>query len=332
MRLSKPWQVMQRKPKVAIIGSSRSGSIEASSLSDVARRSFNLSMPGLTPQEMFYTIDHALSVGSLDRLVIVLDFETVISDDYEVGIGFVAARLARTDTAAFYGQAAKDALSTLFTTSAIKHSVMALKSKGDSPTVYYPDGSWKNSSRMWRGESGYVSVGKNMVRISRSKPTAYYENMKILSSILALCYRKGIDVILMISPEHVFLTDLRQVISTSAHWEKFHEDVVALTERLASEHNRGAFALYGFNHLRGIVDEPLPSGDVSPQAWFRDGIHFGDKLGSLIMQQIRRAGHEPAFRITSDNVDQYLDQVETVRKDFAVDNEEKITRYRNRIL
>ncbi|MEP1471073.1 MAG: hypothetical protein ABJK25_08890 [Halieaceae bacterium] len=332
MRLSKPWQVMQRKPGVAIVGSSRSGSIDAEQLHSGTEAAFNLSMPGLTPQEMLYAVEHALLVGDLTKLVIMLDYETLISSDYKVGIGFEKGRLAPHDTLAFYRQALADAFNTLFTTSVLTHSALALSSKKISPTLYYPDGSWTNSSRMWRGESGYVSVGKNLIRLSGSTSDAYRENIRALASILAVCYGSEIDTTLIISPEHIFLTDLRETISASTRWYKFHEDIARLNKEVADDYEEKPFTLFGFNHIRGVVDEPLPSGDVSPQAWFRDGIHFRKKLGNLMMEQIRRPSSDGAYLITTSSVEKYLAQVEAVRKDFTAVNGKEILRYKRKIL
>ena len=59
MRLAKPWQVFQARPQAAIIGSSRSGSIPPRQSRWPERRTFNLSMVGMTLYEMQQTIAHA---------------------------------------------------------------------------------------------------------------------------------------------------------------------------------------------------------------------------------------------------------------------------------
>lgn len=332
MRLSKPWQVFQAKATAAVIGSSRSGSIPPTPPSWHGKVGFNLSMAGLTLHEMLRTIEYAQARGPLSDLVIGLEYETFISGDYKTGIGFAEDRLAPAESAGFFRQAIQDSFDTLFTSSGIIRSLMAITRREPITTKYFPDGHWENNSRAWRGEAGYVSVGKNMRRLIGGAPSIYQENLEVFAAILVYCHQQDIDVTLFISPEHLFLTDLRKTIDPSSRWQKFHHDLARLNESIATEQGSTAFALWGFNHLRGIVDEPLPSVDTSPQAWFRDGIHFRKELGQLLIKKMLDAENTPSHALTSRNIDNYLEQVEKLRSEFVAGNPQAISRYQDKIL
>ena len=332
MRLSKPWQVGQRKATAAIIGSSRSGSIPPTYGLWQEKNGFNLSMAGLTLYEMQRTIEHAQAHGPLTELVIGLEYETFISGDYDVGLGFSENRLAPWGSADFYSQGLQDFLYTAFTISALTRSIMALNRRKPVTNWYFPDGRWENESRVWRGESGYVSVGKNMARLSKGAPSIYSGNLAALSDILRYCHQQNISVTLFISPEHIFLTGLRNTIAPLSNWEEFHQDLKNINLEIAGQYNHQPFPLWGFNHLTGIVNEPLPAGDIAPGAWFRDGIHFHGKLGALLMEQMLGDSHYQAFDLRRDSVDDYLESVDNLREKFFSENKTVVRRYLDKIL
>lgn len=332
MRLSKPWQVRQLRPDTALIGSSRSGSIKPHHQRWGAMRSFNLSMAGLTLYEMLLSIQHAQDNGPLNELIIGLDYETFISGDYQAGLGFSAARLAGAGHPGFYRQALRDFLDTTFTSSALSRSLSAIKRRTPITTWYYPDGSWDNRSRAWRGEAGYVSVGRNMRRLAAGDSETFAANMAFFSGILDYCHQQGIAVTLFISPEHIFLTELRNTLGSSEQWILFHHELARINEQRAQANARPPYPLLGFNDLAGIVDEPLPRGDSSPEAWFRDGIHFRNELGSLLLNRILDADYGRSHSLSSANMNQYLAPVEALRKSFVASNSKDIARYRRKIL
>jgi hypothetical protein len=332
MRLSKPWQVLQHQPGAAIIGSSRSGSIAAPGEYWQGMDALNLSMAGLTLYEMQRMIEHAQNSGPLSQLFIGLEYETFISDNYKTALGFAEQRLAPTGMGLFLLQALRDFRDTTFTTSATTRSAMAIEPRKAVTTRYFPDGSWQNNSRIWRGESGYIFMGKNMIRLLASTPSVYADNMDTFAQVLRYCHQQKIAVTLFISPEHIFLTDLRQSIDSSARWQGFHADLASTNENIAHEEDQEPFPLWGFNHIEGIVDEPLPRGDILPEAWFRDGIHFNRELGRLLMSQMQQDGADLGYSLTSDTTEGYLDAVEALRIQFVEIDSGDIQRYRNKIL
>ena len=80
------------------------------------------------------------------------------------------------------------------------------------------------------------------------------------------------------------------------------------------------------------MDEPLPRGDISPDAWFRDGIHFSNELGSLLLNRILDADYGRSHSLSSAKMNQYLAPVEALRKSFVASNGRDIARYRRKIL
>ncbi|MEP5567748.1 MAG: hypothetical protein ABJN62_07945 [Halioglobus sp.] len=332
MRLSKPWQVNQRGAEAAIIGSSRSGSIPPKHKLWLEKRPFNLSMAGLTLYEMLRTIEHAHANGPLSDLVIGLEYETFISSDYKVGIGFSEKRLARKNSIDFYQQGIQDLFSTTLTASTLTRSIETINRRKPINTWYFPEGHWENKSRIWRGESGYVSVGKNMARLIGSDPSVYSENLTTFAAIIEFCQQQRINTKLFVTPEHIFLTGLRKTIAPKSNWREFHQDIKDINQRFANQYKREPFPLWGFGHMVGVVDEPLPKGDIEEGAWFRDGIHFNGKLGVLIMEEVLTSDNDRAFDLGNNSIDSYMNYIDVIQKQFFDDNKMVVERYLKKIL
>lgn len=331
MRLSKPWQLRQLQPQAAIIGSSRSGSIRPRHPAWRGLHTFNMSMAGLTLYEMKSFIQLAHESGRMDTLVIGLDYETFIADDYLSGIGYAQDRMSSTTTAEFLLQGARDLRDTLLSTSALTQSLIAIRGQAQIGTEFYPDGSWKNNATRWQGKSGYISAGNNLVRLVASPPAAYEKNLQRFAGILQYCHQQAIDVRLFVSPEHLFLTNLRDSLGKGAGWQDFHRHIATLNENSARDAGARPFPLWGFNQLDGAVNEQLPGATKRGKRVFRDGIHFAPRLGRKIMAQILEDTNGPGMKLGTENIDAYLQSVQTLLSSFEQNQREMISSYHLRL-
>lgn len=333
MRLSKPWQVNALRPRAVVIGSSRSASIRPRHPNWRDAPSFNLSMPGLTLYEMRRLIEHSHARGGLEKLVIGLEHETFVLDGYRTGIGFAEGRLPganwRGDN---YLQLLLDVRDTLFTGSASTRSLQAWLTSPQTSHLYRPDGSWENRSQIWLGEPGYVFIGRRMKERPRGAEAVLRDNLASLGGILGFCHRNGIDTRLYVSPEHLILSELRRQLGRDEAWRDFHRQLVSLNETVAQDHGRTAFPLWGFNQLRGIVDEPLPRGTGNFTSWFRDGIHFDPKLGVVLMEQLWGGGAETGRRLEPGKLSAYFSEVDAMTRELVGNQADAVGRYRRKIL
>lgn len=336
MRLSKPWQVVQGRPDALVIGSSRSGVVPPGFSAPDGRSAYNLSMPGLTLYEMLRLIQHANAHGRLSRLTIGLEFETFITGEPRVGLGFEEGRLAGAEPALsaveIWPQLARDVWDTLFTAHTTTRSIQALSGKALPPLRFRHDGSWHNRSNIWLGRTGYVMVGENLVSRKAQPDESLEANLEIFSRILEYLHRQGIDTRLYLSPEHLFLVDLKRHLELHSRWEDFHRQLIAVNATTASETGRKPFPLWGFNQLDGVVNEPLPRREGSLDDWFRDGIHFREELGANIMQQLWEGADVGGLQLDETTLGSYLGQVEALRQQFVSSQPRRVLRYRDKIL
>lgn len=330
MRVSKPWQVVQARPTTAIIGSSRSAAIRPRSGRWDESVSMNLSLPGITLYEMRRMIEHAHAHGPLSELVIGLEYETFITGDYKTGLGFAEGRMGGASPE-FVLQAARDLRDTLLTTNVLAHSAGVLSDDKPARTFFYPDGSWQNTSNIWRGKSGYVSVGKNLIRLATAESEVLQDSLVEFENLLRYCYSQGIVTHLYLSPEHLFLTDLRRSLGFDQEWKKFHRQILQINMELAAKFNRAPYPIWGFNHIEGIVDEPLHRGVGTGKDWFRDGIHFNRDMGKLLMTQMLESQDLPGMELNTRTIDQYFATIERLRLKFVQGQARNINHYRKAI-
>ncbi len=333
MRLSKPWQVARVKPSAVVIGSSRAAPIRPSHPSWAGDRGFNLSMPGMSLYEIKRLLEHAHAESPLDKIVLGLEFASFLSDWSGGGLGFAEDRLrggAQEDGYKQGVQLLRDMRDTLFTASAFSHSVRALDPDNRPPLQFYPDGSWENHSSVWLGRPGFVFVGRELLKRQDASDEEMEHNLRQFADILSWCHEQGIDARLFISPEHLFLVDLRARAGYSGRWIAFHHQLTRLNHEVAARYDRVPFLLQGFNHLPDVVNESLPVGVGSLSNWFRDGIHYHSRLGAVIVNSLW--GDGPGYTLTSDTVATYLEKVDKMTGEYIRHDEQTVASYRAGVL
>lgn len=345
MRLSKPWQVAVVSPDAVVIGSSRTAPIRPVHASWSSHRGYNLSMPGMSLYEMKRLLEHAHQTQPLDKLVIGVELASFLSDWSGGGLGFAEGRLlspSGSEQSSHTLQLLRDMGNTLFSLSAVSHSVKALDPANRPAHRFYADGSWENHSAVWLGEPGYIFVGRALVKRAQESPADLAVNYELLKEILDWCHREQIDARLFINPEHLFLVELRKRAGYGEQWTRFHHRLVEINEQVAKDHDRRAFPLQGFNHLESIVGEQLATGVGSLDSWFRDGIHYHRRMGELILDSLwHDAGIDkgkPDYdkyggrNLNTSSVQAYIREVEKKAADYELANKRVVDRYRSRIL
>ena len=79
MRLYKPPHITSLKPEAIIIGSSRTGTMRPRHPSWDGLAAYNLSIPGMTLSELTALVKHAQANGPLDKLMIGLDYQALVT-------------------------------------------------------------------------------------------------------------------------------------------------------------------------------------------------------------------------------------------------------------
>lgn len=324
MRLSKPRNLLQLRPDSIVLGSSRSGSIKPQHATWDGHGNYNFSVPGLTMYEMYRFIQHAQAVGPLEKLMIGVDFEAFMTATPQTRDGFAEHRFASSnrelETIPHQLQWVRDSAATLLSMPALSRSISALSDQVFVSHRYFRDGTWSNVSGILLGRPGYVFTSQAILEAHGKAAYAVGGNVEIVADILRFCHRQDIDTRLFVTPTHVLLVDLWQQLGYTAAWRDFHRHLVEVNHRVGREVGREPFPLWGFNNAAGIVDEAVASGKDNHSAWFQDGVHFRERLGSRIMHEMW--GEQPTFgqRLDEQTTTPYLAEVDRLAAGFLAEH------------
>jgi hypothetical protein len=335
LRLTKPWIVVQTKPVAIIAGTSRSATLHPTHATWPDDRSYNLTIPGQTTYEMLRFIEHAHANGPLEKLMIGIDFEAFILPEPRLRIGFEESRMARDAnhmaSPEFFWRRLKDIRDTLFSVSGLSRSLAAITGTAKVGRRYHRDGTWESINSAVTGQGGFIYFGKENVLALHAQQLDLDSNLQILADILRFAHQQNIETRVFITPEHIFVIDLWARLGYSELWNEFHRGLVGVNNAVAEELGVAPFPLFGFNHMRGVVNEPIRRARKAAQSAFTDGSHFRPELGRQIMAGVWTDGSDVGVRLDTDSVERYLAEIEQLRHQFERDNARVTAKLRREI-
>jgi len=329
MRFYKPLHVNRLKPDTLVVGTSRSGSLPPKNPNRENSTAYNFSMPGITIYELSFSVMHTQANRPLDRLIIGLDYDTIISKYPLFRPGFERSRMA-TSSSDFYSisfirQKFTDLLAALLSFDMLEDSILALSPEYPQPREFEPDGSWRNIKGKLSGRGGYIYVAKTQLRASSKTVFEPEENLSRINDLLNFCYRNNIQTTVFFTPIHAFFVDFWLHMASEELWWSTHKKIIAMNHELAAHYNRPPFDIWGFNSEAEAIGEPIYPGKGQPQAWFNDGVHFGTKLTERMEASLWGISDNFGQKLTTDTIDDYLDKVDSIRLAFIASNQKLIT-------
>jgi hypothetical protein len=334
MRMTKPRTLRRYQPGAVIVGSSSMGTVPPVHQSWSGYHGYNAAIPGMTSYEMLRFVEHAVAQGTLDRLMIGLDFYIYMGKKAQPRAGFRDARMMRTTgdagNLAYRVQQMIDWRDTLFTASILGKSLHALSGSADIVRIYYPDGSWRSNSLRLTGQGGYQYMAGQYMAHPKSLASRLEENLANLAQMLDLAYREKLDARIVLTPLHVYIYRLWMSQGRAGDWEAFHRGVLRINRDAAGRHGADPYPVLGFNSLAGIVDEPIEKRSKSARSWFLDGVHFRAPLGEVIMESTWNLDTGIGVVLDESNLDGYLQQVDQLSTTFDRNNTEIIQHIRSK--
>lgn len=335
MRFSKPQHILYRKPEAVIIGSSRSGTITPMHESWAGLNSYNFSLPGITLNEINRSVRHAHANRPLEKLMIGLDYQAVVSKLPTSRAGFKGQRLVK-DSAGFHSlpylhQQLLDLQESLFSLDIFGESLSALASQGPRTRAYSTDGSWRSITTQLTGRGGYIYSASNTLKTREVTEFDPETNLAILEDLLRFCYSNNIETRLFLTPTHVFVVDLWFHLASEELWRNTHHQILNMNAELAREYNQPAFGIRGFGHEKSVTDEPIYRSRDIEKAWFDDGIHYRAKMARGLMKSVWSPDTDFGQQLTPDNIDAYLDSIDILRREFMRDNSDLVKDLHTRI-
>jgi hypothetical protein len=324
-RVYKPGHISRLKPEAIIMGSSRSAGIRPAHPDWDGLSSYNGSVPGLRIYEMLRFVEHAHANRPLKKLMLGIDFNSMVVPEPLFRPGFVEARMATSagdfSSISYRIQRLKDFHTTLFSLDMLDLSTAALRMRNPGIRRFNADGSWESTSKSKLvGPPGYTFVINNAIDRNRERELSASANIAKLGELLRFCHRNSIETKIFFTPTHVYLVDVWQQLSSRNLWRQVHRDIVKVNETIAIEDGRAPFEIWGFGNIDGISNEPIYSRQDINKAWFNDGVHFRARLAENIMNAMWAEDRHFGSTLSVTTINGYLDDIESMRDSFMEKN------------
>jgi hypothetical protein len=256
-----------------------------------ARPVYDLALPGSSIYEALRYLQHAHAVSPVTQVVLALDL-FMFNATRVTESGFSETRLAHTQAGSLQAGWARDLLTALFSSDALKSSLETIVRQGDPLHVpYLPNGA-HHPTRNWRRIQSKGRHRKTFLsneRYSLISPDGWglfqltsddgstLPTMETLRQLIAFCYSQDIDLHLLITPIHARKLEVLWHYGLWSTYELWKQQLTEIVTSVAPPHSRSEpFALWDFSGYNSITTESAPPiGDSTTQMqWFWEGSHY----------------------------------------------------------
>ena len=327
MRSSKPLQLLRKRPEQVILGSSRTARVAPSdlSLTDI----YNAAIPGATATEVRDLLLFTHRNQRLERAYIGWDFEAFLGLTPDRRAGFKSDLLQAGNPLSRWIYAFIAHKRTLFSFVAIKEAIAA-NNAVPSPIrpSYLSDGSWRRNQLQNIGPLGFALISKDKIEHFRHSAPHSLSTREVTDT-LAYCYETKIDCRVFLTPVHLFHFELFEATGLLPLWENWHREAVAINEKLAASYNTAPLPIWGFNAVEQAVSERVSKPTDLDAPWFTDNLHFRPRFGALMLKTLHEdSAQAGALKLTTQNVEEYIEAVGEMRKRFLASNARQVRRMR----
>jgi hypothetical protein len=147
--------------------------------------------------------------------------------------------------------------------------------------------------------------------------------LRWLERLLADAYEKGMEVTLVINPEHARMTEALVAAGLWTEYERWYREIVAINARLAQAAGRPPFPIWDFGGFNSVTTEPVPPADqrTGRMRNYWDASHYTKEVGDLMLERAFGSGAGvPAdfgVRVTPENVAARLAAIAAARDAWA---------------
>lgn len=309
LRLAKARAVEWKKPQFLILGSSTAETglnPEFSAWTDA--NAYNLGLSGANIYEVMRYLQHAQSVTPLKKVVLAVNFFMFNAyvnnrDDFDESLLNVDADGNKNPVSI------NNIFITLLSYDAIKASIETLKNQ-DKNNAFKTNGQlhlkyreeqvnqlkgYKNNFLYTERFNSLSLLPPPLKIFSFKNPEKNIDTLHYMQKIISICEKNNTELILIIAPEHVRLTETYQLLGLWKLYEQWQQSLV----QMISIHNRKypdfQYNVWGFNKLNEMTTEQLPEKNDTQtnMQWFWDPYHFKSQLGDLILASLFEKQNQP---------------------------------------
>lgn len=308
-RLSKAWQIYNRKPNGLALGSSRTDyGISPTHPGWSAKNAYNAALPGGGIYEVLRYFQHAQAIQPLKQIVVGLDF-FMFNAHWNLSSDFDENRLlAKSDGSSNGGFKHLERLETLASIDTLLSSYNTLTSQKSlsfkepphqlngqrHPTVrenYVPeagghralfiDDEQAHMKRRWL----VPPERKYAFEVPKTGVSSLNDHFR---NLLRFAHEHDVDLRLFISPSHAFLWESMDSMGLWDEWEIWKREMVRINEEEATTAGKAPFLLWDFSGYNQYTTEEVPpEGDKDTKMrWYWEGSHYKSALGDIVLNRI----------------------------------------------
>jgi hypothetical protein len=284
-----------RRPRQLMLGSSRAGAFTAP-LRARDPSALTVVLTGTSIYEERRYLEHALAVAPVERVLLLLDFITFnayASAQAMEGVLAVDREGARVSPLVSY-------LPALISLDALQASIARLRKgrpHGSAPHV--------EPTRSTRAE--YARIACHILRPGdglRPDPLQRFaledastqrSTLAEYERILALAHAHGVELTLIIPPQHAWLIHGVEALSLWPLLERWKRALVAANESAAQHAGKPAFALWSFEDFSVITTEEVPASGGATFRYFLEPSHFNTHVAELMLARVLDAAPSGAL-------------------------------------
>ncbi len=266
---------------------------------------FNAGLPGNTSAATLATIEDALAVAPVRRMLVLLE---------PIDLMEPPAPLSPAEPFRHTGLARlQDLLDATLTRDALEASFRTLAGQWiDLPSGLRPNGQMYDG--IFRGPTGVEGPGalfgqkmpQNAARVAKiarrlqALPDTVIAQLDVVRRVIALCREKGVALDLALAPVHA---DLLRSFDLAGLWPRY----LLMREELArtvADAGEGQVQLWSFTGFNLYSTEPVPplGHRGPPLRWFWEPNHFRPEYGELLLETIYHRREGVGMQLTPENV------------------------------
>lgn len=314
-RVYKAAQLINRKPKIVILGTSRTDrGIDPDNM-NLGNSVFNASINGMTPTECEYLLDAAIR-NDVKYIIIGLDFYTFYFKD-SIQNGFDKDILTNSRAWKY-----------ILSIDAIKSSFITIVSQKE--TVLYTKNGLRTSASLQLNsdkDGGHKKIFHNSEKMYLtevySKKISRFQNIhwNAFERSLNEAHKNNINVTLFISPSHARQWEVLAMAQGWKIFEEYKKKLVAINEKVAIENGKKPFPLWDFTGYHTLTTESIPCDSTKKMSYYWDGSHYKKKLGDIVLDRMFDGNfsggqdyYDFGVKLTSKNIKTHLAQIQIQRE------------------
>ncbi len=353
VRLSKPYEVLDAKPKTLVLGNSRS-EIGIDPDSPVwpgdAQPVYNLALPGTSLVAQYRVFQHAITTGTVKSVVVGLDFTDFLIDGDDPKIspktwigsaGEMEGRLLvnrdGTENKDYATQRLKDAIASLLTLDATIDSVLTIMGQGErdqeirtpkgfSPAQQFP--------ALVENEGHYhLFLQADITRsraLAREPDDIYAANVEwspafaTLDAFVEDCRKRGIRITFFLHPLHGYIREQIEQFGLGDSYVAWKQALATWVSRHNDQVTVWDFGIYSDETMEDVPDR----GDHHTQMkYYWEAGHYKSSLGDLMLARMFGGGDDGfGYRLTSASVEAAVTQ-DRINRQVYINRESELKDY-----